>query len=103
MLNSITTLAGAGVAGYADGAGSRAKLSEPGGLARGPNGSIIVADTNNNLIRVIDDGKVTTRELTGVPPPRLSPLTSLSGGESTSAPGKVYLKSPFFPSRVEYV
>lgn len=101
VLNSITTLAGAGVAGFADGTGSKAKLSEPGGLARGPNGSILVSDTNNNLIRVIEGGKVTTRELTGVPPPRMSPLTSVSGGESTSAPGKVYPLSYLFATSLK--
>ncbi len=36
--NTIRTLAGSGGAGYRDGAGTAAQLSEPGGLALGPDG-----------------------------------------------------------------
>jgi hypothetical protein len=36
--NTIRTLAGRGDAGYRDGDGQAAQLSEPGGLALGPNG-----------------------------------------------------------------
>lgn len=36
--NSIRTLAGSGAAGYSDGQAAAAQLSEPGGLALGPNG-----------------------------------------------------------------
>lgn len=49
--NSIRTVAGTGSAGFADGAGGSAKLSEPGGLCEGPDGTIYVADTNNSAIR----------------------------------------------------
>ena len=65
-----------GTAGYADGVGRTAKLSEPGGLALGPNGSLFVADTNNSAIRILTPmtGRLQTVELSGVPPPRVSPL-----------------------------
>jgi len=74
--NSIATIAGMGTAGYADGVGRSAKLSEPGGLALGPNGSLFVADTNNSAIRILTPatGRLQTVELSGVPPPRVSPL-----------------------------
>jgi hypothetical protein len=49
--NTIKSVAGAGVAGFADGAGAAAKLSEPGGLCAGPTGTVFVADTNNSAIR----------------------------------------------------
>ena len=47
-----STVAGAGTPGFSDGNGTRAKFSEPGGLANGPTASTVyVCDTNNNAIR----------------------------------------------------
>ncbi|KAI3423812.1 hypothetical protein D9Q98_009648 [Chlorella vulgaris] len=73
--NTIRTLAGSGTAGYRDGSGTTAQLSEPAGLAAGPGGTIIVCDTNNSRIRVWDPAtqRLSTLELQGVPPPRRSP------------------------------
>ncbi len=48
---SIYTLNGGGGEGYADGAGKQAKFSYPGGLARGKDGCVYVADTGNHCIR----------------------------------------------------
>ncbi|XP_024522693.1 protein SUPPRESSOR OF QUENCHING 1, chloroplastic isoform X2 [Selaginella moellendorffii] len=73
---TVRTVAGTGVAGYEDGKSVKAQFSEPAGLALGPNGSLFVADTNNNLIRLLKPGaddnaiQVTTLELKGVEPPR---------------------------------
>eukprot|EP00475_Leptophrys_vorax_P025026 TRINITY_DN34865_c0_g1_i1.p1 TRINITY_DN34865_c0_g1~~TRINITY_DN34865_c0_g1_i1.p1 ORF type:complete len:408 (-),score=12.85 TRINITY_DN34865_c0_g1_i1:210-1307(-) len=70
---SVTTVAGTGSAGYRDGEGKEAQFSEPGGLAHGPNGTILVADTNNSLVRVLDLSSspplVSTLDLSSVPPP----------------------------------
>lgn len=49
--DSIRSVAGSGAAGMADGAGGNARLSEPAGLCAGPNGTVLVADTNNSAIR----------------------------------------------------
>lgn len=49
--DSIRSVAGSGAAGMADGAGGNARLSEPAGLCPGPNGTVLVADTNNSAIR----------------------------------------------------
>lgn len=49
--DTIRTVAGAGVAGFADGVGLKAKLSEPAGLCEGPGDTVYVADTNNSSIR----------------------------------------------------
>ena len=49
--NTVRTIAGSGKPGLADGAGTSAQLSEPGGLCLGPDGSVLVADTNNSAIR----------------------------------------------------
>jgi streptogramin lyase len=56
------TFAGStGVAGFADGAGTLARFNTPRGLATAPDGSILVADSSNHIIRRIDvDGNVTT-------------------------------------------
>ncbi|MEE9276980.1 MAG: alkyl hydroperoxide reductase, partial [Dehalococcoidia bacterium] len=40
--------------GYADGPLAEARFDEPGGLCPGPDRTLIVADTNNHQIRIID-------------------------------------------------
>ena len=49
----VTTLAGSGVRGWADGNGTAAEFDEPGGLGFA-RGTLYVADTNNHLVRTID-------------------------------------------------
>ena len=49
--DSMHTLVGDGTAGFADGNGTRAQLSEPSGLSLGPDGTVYVADTNNSVVR----------------------------------------------------
>eukprot|EP00271_Cylindrocystis_brebissonii_P018072 TRINITY_DN496_c0_g2_i1.p1 TRINITY_DN496_c0_g2~~TRINITY_DN496_c0_g2_i1.p1 ORF type:complete len:1137 (+),score=278.85 TRINITY_DN496_c0_g2_i1:69-3479(+) len=77
----VRTVVGTGAAGFRDGAGGEAQLSEPAGLALGPNGQIFVADTNNSLIRVLDTStgtaQLSTLDLSSIPPP--PPPLSTSG------------------------
>ncbi|MBL7992295.1 MAG: IPT/TIG domain-containing protein, partial [Candidatus Kapabacteria bacterium] len=49
----VSTLAGTGTAGYADGIGTSAQFSHPAGVALQRNGTIIVADVSNNRIRQV--------------------------------------------------
>ena len=49
--DTVRTVAGSGAPGLADGVGTAAQLSEPGGLCLGPDRTVLVADTNNSLIR----------------------------------------------------
>jgi methylmalonyl-CoA mutase cobalamin-binding subunit len=50
----LVTIAGlAGVAAYADGIGSAARFSGPVGIRVVANGAIVVADTSNNVIRLL--------------------------------------------------
>ncbi|MBI5137866.1 MAG: hypothetical protein HZA24_11115 [Nitrospirae bacterium] len=57
----VTTLAGSGADGFADGTGPAAAFSGPNGLALGPDGALYVADAGNARIRrVALDGAVTT-------------------------------------------
>lgn len=57
----VTTLAGTGKAGYKNATGKNALFNRPTGMAAGKNGEVYIADTENNVIRMIDkNGKVTT-------------------------------------------
>lgn len=57
----ITTLAGTGVKGFsADGPAGSAALARPRGLAVDSSGSVYLADSDNNRIRTISGGTVTT-------------------------------------------
>ena len=58
---SVTTLAGNGSAGFADGVGATALFNNPGGIALDLNGDLIVADSSNHKIRRVTlAGVVTT-------------------------------------------
>jgi DNA-binding beta-propeller fold protein YncE len=64
----VTTLAGTGAPGYADGDASAASFDGPMGLALAPDGRLLVADAYNHRIRAIHrDGTVSTVAGTGVP------------------------------------
>jgi len=57
----VTTLAGSGAIGHADGQGTAASFNNPTGIAVDVSGNIYVADVSNNLIRKISPtGLVTT-------------------------------------------
>jgi serine/threonine protein kinase/sugar lactone lactonase YvrE len=63
---TVTTVAGSGTAGFADGASATARFAQPYGLALTGNGTLYVADEENNRIRrVASDGTVSTVAGTG--------------------------------------
>src|SRR5512143_2109707 len=58
---TVTTLAGSGSAGFADGSGAAASFDTPLGLTIGPDGNLYVADALNFYIRKVSPaGDVTT-------------------------------------------
>jgi regulation of enolase protein 1 (concanavalin A-like superfamily) len=60
-LGTVSTVAGSGTAGYLDGAGSSAMFNSPHDVSVMPDGSLVVADYNNNRIRAVAlDGTATT-------------------------------------------
>ncbi|HTX58031.1 MAG TPA: SMP-30/gluconolactonase/LRE family protein [Verrucomicrobiae bacterium] len=61
LQGTVTTLAGAPEAGFADGKGTSARFDHPTGVACDNAGNVYVADSQNNAIRQIDaSGTVTT-------------------------------------------
>lgn len=65
---TVSTLAGNGTAGFADGAAAAAMFNNPQGIAVGGNGVVYIADTANNRIRrIATDGTVTTLAGDGTP------------------------------------
>jgi sugar lactone lactonase YvrE len=65
---SVTTVAGDGVPGYADGAAGQARFRGPTGVAVDTRGRIVVADTYNDRVRAIDPGgTVSTIAGSGIP------------------------------------
>ena len=64
----VSTFAGSGVAGYADGLGEAAKFNGLGGIALDQQGNLYVSEYGNSRLRKITpDGLVTTLAGTGVP------------------------------------
>ena len=64
----LTVVAGTGIAGFSGDGGpaTSANLDSPGGLALDAAGSLYIADTNNNRIREVVNGVITTVAGTGV-------------------------------------
>ncbi|TAE31352.1 MAG: hypothetical protein EAZ92_02995, partial [Candidatus Kapaibacterium sp.] len=62
----VTTLAGSGVAGFADGTGAAAQFNTTDGLAFDGTGTLYVADLQNNRIRSIVTSNGATSTLTGL-------------------------------------
>jgi len=69
---SVRTVAGNGNAGYSDGPLNRCSLSEPAGIADRGDGILLIADTNNCIIRKVDLASDTISTLDTSSVPKLS-------------------------------
>ena len=92
----VTTFAGSGIAGYADGTGTGAILNSPHELALDNSGNIYLVDQNNHMIRKITPaGVVTTLAGNGVrgfkDGPAASAEFSFPSGVGVAADGTVYV------------
>ena len=88
---AVSTLAGSGAQGSADGSGTAASFKSPTGVAVDGAGNVYVADWGNNLVRIVSPAGV------------VSTLSSTTGGKSTKlafngpygiavdAPGNIYI------------
>jgi sugar lactone lactonase YvrE len=65
MDGQVSTLAGKGTSGFADGPAAQAQFNCPFGVALGNDGTIYVADSGNKRIRMIRGGQVSTLAGTG--------------------------------------
>ena len=76
----VSTLAGSGEPGYAEGQGDAAKFNFLVGIAAGQNGDVIVADTGNHRIRLVNvvSGEVSTLAGNGLPGGRDGPAEEAS-------------------------
>ena len=95
----VTTLAGTGVSGFADGPAGLAKFNTPQEIAVDAAGKVYVSDLGNYRIRVVHKGQVST--LAGsstygfVDGPALSAKFYLPRGIAVDGSGKVYVADVF--------
>jgi serine/threonine protein kinase, bacterial len=92
----VTTLAGDGTVGSADGSASAASFSGPNGVAVGSGGAVYVADSSNNLIRMVSSaGDVTTIAGTGAQGSANGAGSAASffspGGVAVTATGEIFV------------
>lgn len=95
--NVITTVAGSGVPGFADGSGASAQFNFPTGLAVDSSGNLYVADSLNLRIRKVSGGNVTSVagngnfSYSGDNGPALNAQLSSPAGVAADASGNVYI------------
>lgn len=82
----VTTLAGTGAMGFANGTGTQAKFRYPAGLALDASGNIYVADSENHCIRKIDTNQL---------------VSTLTGSSEGFADGAMSTALFSFPREVE--
>ncbi len=102
----VTTFAGSGATGFADGAASAAQFSRVFAVATDTAGKLYVADGDNNRIRVVSGGKVTTLAGSGkkgfTDGPAASAKFDLPTGVAVDKSGNVYV-ADYFNNRIRKI
>jgi sugar lactone lactonase YvrE len=96
---TITTFAGDGTQGYTgdNGPATSAELSDPAGVALDSSGNLYIADSNNNVIREVSNGTISTVAgsytvgYTGDNGPAISAEVSDPTGVAVDAAGNLYI------------
>jgi len=65
--DKVSTLAGTGAPGCSDGDNTQARFNWPNGVTVASDGSVFVADTGSNAVRLIKEGRVSTIAGDGLP------------------------------------
>jgi len=97
----ITTIAGAGSASFSGdaGAATSATLNQPGGIALEPSGRLLIADTMNNRVRLVDPSLASMSFGTVNPGTSSLPLTAVATntGNQALALTSLSISTPFVP------
>lgn len=88
----VTTLAGSGTAGFADGTGANASFSLPSGVAVDPAGNVYVADSRNERIRKITPAGMVSTFANNLPP--------FTFGVAVDSAGNVYFSDILLVSKI---
>ncbi len=82
----VTTIAGSGVPGALDGAGTDARFDTPSGVAVDASGTIYVADTGNSVVRLIDPRGFVSTPIVALPDGLFHPV-----GVAVGRSGEIYV------------
>lgn len=94
----VSTLAGYANAGLADGTLDRARLSRPAGVTVAPDGTLLIADSGNRLVRaILREGSTRGEELT---PERIEALRLKAEDFRTAAPPRWPYEPPDRPREI---
>jgi sugar lactone lactonase YvrE len=88
---TVTTVAGTGVAGFADGPAGTAQFNNPTTLAFDASGNLLIADRDNNRVRLLDLGTNTVSTLAGTGDDTFTPDGQPATASALASPAGIVL------------